>query len=71
MHRSEFLKLLQERLPQLRMSANRNEGLLHINSTIPIGIYITICAVISIASALLLRDYTNKDIALEHQYGSV
>jgi MFS family permease len=40
-------------------------------STVPIGIYITICAVISIASALMLRDYTNKDIALEHQYGNV
>jgi MFS family permease len=41
------------------------------NSTVPIGIYISICAVISIASALLLRDYTNKDIALEHQYDNV
>ncbi|MBV9426795.1 MAG: MHS family MFS transporter [Bradyrhizobiaceae bacterium] len=41
------------------------------NSTVPIGIYIAICAVISIVSALLLRDYTNKDIALEHQYGNV
>jgi MFS family permease len=41
------------------------------NSTVPIGIYISICAVISIASALMLRDYTNKDIALEHQYGNV
>jgi MFS family permease len=41
------------------------------NSTIPIGIYICICAVISIASTLLLPDYTNKDIALEHQYGNV
>jgi len=40
-------------------------------STVPIGIYISICAVISIASALMLRDYTNKDIALEHQYGNV
>jgi MFS family permease len=40
-------------------------------STVPIGIYITICAVISIVSALLLPDYTNKDIALEHQYGNV
>ena len=36
-------------------------------STIPIGIYISICAVISIAATLLLPDYTNKDIALEHQ----
>jgi MFS family permease len=41
------------------------------HSTFPIGIYITICAVISIASTLLIPDYTNKDIALEHQYGNV
>jgi len=41
------------------------------SSTIPIGIYITICAVISITATLLLPDYTNKDIALEHQYGNV
>jgi MFS family permease len=41
------------------------------NSTIPIGIYITVCAVISISATLLLPDYTNKDIALEHQYGNV
>ena len=40
-------------------------------STVPIGIYISICAVISITATLLLRDYTNKDIALEHQYGNV
>jgi hypothetical protein len=37
----------------------------------PIGIYICICAVISITATLLLPDYTNKDIALEHQYGNV
>jgi len=41
------------------------------HSTIPIGIYITICAVISITATTLLPDYTNKDIALEHQYGNV
>ncbi|HML14034.1 MAG TPA: MFS transporter [Xanthobacteraceae bacterium] len=41
------------------------------NSTIPIGIYICICAVISITATLLLPDYTNKDIALEHQYDNV
>jgi len=40
-------------------------------STIPISIYITICAAISIAATLLLPDYTNKDIALEAQYGNV
>jgi MFS family permease len=41
------------------------------HSTIPIGIYITICAAISIAATLLLPDYTNKDIALEAQYNNV
>jgi MFS family permease len=41
------------------------------HSTIPIGIYITICAVISIVATLLLPDYTNKEIALEAQYGNV
>jgi MFS family permease len=41
------------------------------HSTIPIGIYITICAAISIVATLLLPDYTNKDIALEAQYGNV
>jgi MFS family permease len=41
------------------------------NSTIPIGIYISICAVISITATLMIPDYTNKDIALEHQYGNV
>jgi MFS family permease len=41
------------------------------HSTIPISIYITICAAISIAATLLLPDYTNKDIALEAQYGNV
>ena len=29
MHRSEFLKLLKERLPEVRIPANRREGLLH------------------------------------------
>jgi MFS family permease len=41
------------------------------HSTIPIGIYITICAAISIVATLLLPDYTNKDIALEAEYGNV
>jgi MFS family permease len=41
------------------------------HSTFPIGIYVVICAVISIASALLLPDYTNRDIAKEAQYGNV
>ena len=29
MHRSEFLKLLKERLPDLRMPVNQHKGLLH------------------------------------------
>ena len=29
MHRSEFLKLLKHRLPELRQPANQQEGLLH------------------------------------------
>jgi MFS family permease len=41
------------------------------HSTIPIGIYIAICAAISISATLLLPDYTNKDIALEREYGNV
>jgi MFS family permease len=41
------------------------------HSTIPISIYIVICAVISVVSSCLLADYTNKDISLETQYGNV
>jgi hypothetical protein len=41
------------------------------HSTIPIGIYVVICAVISIIATALLPDYTNKDISLEAQYGNV
>jgi hypothetical protein len=41
------------------------------HSTIPICIYIVICAVISVVSSCLLADYTNKDISLETQYGNV
>jgi MFS family permease len=40
------------------------------HSTFPIGIYVVMCAVISIAATLLLPDYTNKDIK-EAQYGNV
>jgi MFS family permease len=35
------------------------------NSTVPIGIYVVICAVISIAATLMLPDYTNKEISTE------
>jgi MFS family permease len=38
------------------------------NSTVPIGIYIVICAVISIACTLMLPDYTNKEISTEAEY---
>ena len=38
------------------------------HSTFPIGIYVVICAVISIGSTLLLPDYTNKDISTEAGY---
>ena len=35
------------------------------NSTVPIGIYVVVCAVISIAATAMLPDYTNKDISEE------
>src|ERR1700756_2799618 len=38
------------------------------HSTFPIGIYIVICAIISIAATALLPDYTNKDISTEAHY---
>ncbi|MBV9861082.1 MAG: MHS family MFS transporter [Alphaproteobacteria bacterium] len=38
------------------------------NSTFPIGIYVCVCAVISIAATLMLPDYTNKEISTEMQY---
>ena len=38
------------------------------HSTFPIGIYVVICAVISIGATLLLPDYTNKDISTEAGY---
>jgi MFS family permease len=41
------------------------------HSTIPIGIYVVICAMISIVSTLLLPDYTNKEISMEAAYGNV
>jgi MFS family permease len=39
-------------------------------SPIPIGIYVCVCAAISICAALLLPDQTNKDIAHEVNYGN-
>ena len=40
------------------------------HSSFPIGIYACVCAVISICSALMLPDRTNKDIAHEVNYGN-
>ena len=39
------------------------------HSSLPISLYICICAAISICSALLLPDQTNKDVAHEVNYG--
>src|SRR5437588_8745878 len=38
------------------------------NSTVPIGIYVVICAIISIIATLMLPDYTNKEISTEAEY---
>src|SRR5712675_581473 len=38
------------------------------HSTLPIGIYVVICAVISIGATLMLPDYTNKEISTEAEY---
>ena len=38
------------------------------NSTTPIGIYVVVCAIISIIATALLPDYTNKDISTEAHY---
>ena len=38
------------------------------HSTFPIGIYVVICAVISIGATLMLPDYTNKEISTEAEY---
>jgi Flp pilus assembly protein protease CpaA len=40
------------------------------HSAIPIGLYVCVCAGISICAALLLPDQTNKDIAHEANYGN-
>jgi MFS family permease len=41
------------------------------HSTTPIGIYVVVCAVISITSTLLLPDYTNREISLDVQYADL
>ena len=38
------------------------------NSTTPIGIYVVVCAVISVTATALLPDYTNKHISTEEHY---
>jgi MFS family permease len=38
------------------------------HSTVPIGIYVVICAIISIIATMLLPDYTNRDISTEADY---
>src|SRR5262249_35197303 len=38
------------------------------NSTTPIGIYVVVCAIISITATALLPDYTNRDISGEEHY---
>jgi MFS family permease len=40
------------------------------HSTFPIGIYVCVCAVISIAATLMLPDYTNREISTEEQYAA-
>jgi len=40
------------------------------HSSLPIGLYVSVCAAISICAALLLPDKTNKDIAHEVHYGN-
>jgi MFS family permease len=40
------------------------------HSTVPIGLYVCVCAVISIAATLMLPDYTNREISTEAQYQS-
>jgi hypothetical protein len=41
------------------------------NSTFPIGIYIVVCAIISIIATALLPDYTNRDISTDAHYEEV
>ena len=36
------------------------------NSSLPIAVYIALCAVIGIIATALLTDYTNKDISAEY-----
>jgi MFS family permease len=38
------------------------------HSTFPIGMYVVICAIISITATLMLPDYTNKEISTEAGY---
>jgi len=38
------------------------------HSTLPIGLYVVVCAVISIGATFCLPDYTNREISTEAQY---
>jgi hypothetical protein len=38
------------------------------HSTIPIGLYVVVCAVISIGATFCLPDYTNREISSEAEY---
>jgi MFS family permease len=38
------------------------------HSTVPIGIYVVVCAIVSIIATALLPDYTNRDISTEEHY---
>ena len=38
------------------------------HSWVPIAIYITACAVVSIIATAMMRDYTNRDIAAEYEH---
>ncbi|HEY1799028.1 MAG TPA: MFS transporter [Stellaceae bacterium] len=40
------------------------------HSTVPIGIYIVVCAVIGIGATFMLPDYTNREISTEAEYGA-
>ena len=38
------------------------------HSWVPIAIYISVCAVISVVSVAMMQDYTNRDIAAEYEH---
>src|SRR5439155_462445 len=50
------------------LGASRDLLLIGLITTTPIGIYVVICAIISIVATLMLPDYTNKEISTEAEY---